>query len=96
MEDGEDSDVEWKQYVAAVQRDEAANIAARTRTAKPATLPMTAVQSTEDGFALPTALVAKSNMDKEKLRSMLGEWEELTTACDDAVSIVCNKYSLAV
>ena len=95
-DEDEDEDVEWKQYLATVEREEAANIAARARTAKPATLPLRAGQASEDAMSLPTALVAKSNMDKEKLRGMLDEWDELSTACDNAVSTVCNRYSLAV
>lgn len=88
----------WKQYIASVQYEEAANVVARTRTAKPAALPLsTAGQSADDGTTvLPPSLVLRSNMDKEKLRGMLDEWDELTTTCNDAVMAVCDKYGVTV
>ena len=92
----EDDEVEWTEYLANVEREEAANVAARTRTAKPAMLPAKAQLLTEETSALPTTLVARSHMDKEKLRGMLEDWDELTTTCDDAVTAVYDRYTLNV
>ena len=93
-DDDDDSEADWQQYLATLQHDLATDIATRTRTAKPATLSLPL--AAEASVALPAALVVKSNMDREKLRGMLDEWDELTTACNDAVSAACHKYSMAV
>ena len=92
-EEVQDGEVEWKQYLTNVEREEATNVAMRTRTAKPAMLPLGEL-ATEDSTVIPVA--ARFNMDREKLRGMLDEWDELTAACDDAVKVVCNRYSMAV
>ena len=94
--DSEEDDEEgWTEYLARVQREEAAAVAARTRSAMIAASPA-ASELTAANLALPSSLVAKSNMDKEKLRGMLDEWDELSSACDDAVSTVCNQYKITV
>ena len=69
---------------------------ARSRTARPAVLSVGVGLAADEIGALHASLLAKSNMDKEKLRGMLEEWDELTSTCDDAVSAVCNKHKIAV
>ena len=65
------SDAEWRQHLASAQCDEAASVAARTRSARPAVLQVGVELTADESGALPKPLLAKSNMDKEKLRGML-------------------------